>query len=135
MRVRPVNTMKAKHFQKGVTQLAQEGAIQVYRNDFNDVILGAVGQLQFEVFEYRLTNEYNSEIRMEPLNYSVARWVDTENPEELKKYESARCSLVYDAYDRPVLLFANQYTLDTFMEKNPKVKLIDALDVKAVYEA
>ncbi len=135
MRVRPVNTMKAKHFQKGVTQLAQEGAIQVYKNDFNDVILGAVGQLQFEVFEYRLTNEYNSEVRMEPLNYSVARWVDTENAEELKKYESARCSLVYDAYDRPVLLFANQYTLDTFMEKNPEVKLIDALDVKAVYEA
>ena len=133
MRVKPINTMKAKHFQKGVSQLAQEGAIQVYKNEFNDIILGAVGQLQFEVFEYRLKNEYNSEIRMESLNYSVARWVDTENTEELKKYESSRCALVYDAYDRAVLLFANQYTLDTFIEKNKEIKLIEALDVKTKY--
>ena len=59
MKVRPINTMKAKHFQKGVDQLAQEGAIQVYKNEYNEVILGAVGQLQFEVFEHRIKNEYN----------------------------------------------------------------------------
>ena len=52
--VMPKDTMKAKHFTKGVDQLAQEGAVQVYRTEYNEVILGAVGQLQFEVFEYRL---------------------------------------------------------------------------------
>ena len=55
--VMPKDTMKAKHFTKGVDQLAQEGAVQVYRTEYNEVILGAVGQLQFEVFEYRLKNE------------------------------------------------------------------------------
>jgi len=129
-RVRPINTMKAKHFQKGVDQLAQEGAIQVYKNEYNDVILGAVGALQFEVFEYRLKNEYNSEIRMEPLSFSVARWVNTDNPQSLKDFENSRCTLVFDHYERPVLLFANQYTLDNFIERNPDINLVEALDVR-----
>lgn len=131
MRVRPVNTMKAKHFQKGVDQLAQEGAIQIYHNDFNDVILGAVGQLQFEVFEYRLKNEYNSDIRMEPLNFSVARWVKTDDPKKLKDFENSRCTLVYDHFDRPLLLFANQYTLDNFAERNSDLVLMEALEVQS----
>ena len=128
-RVHPVNSLKAKQFQKGVQQLAQEGAIQVYHNEFNDVILGAVGQLQFEVFEYRLKNEYNSEIRMEPLDYSVARWVAPGSPKDVKDYVVARSTLVYDHFERPILLFANQYTLNNFMQKNPEVKLVEALDV------
>lgn len=129
MRVRPVNTMKAKQFQKGIDQLAQEGAIQVYKNEYNEVVLGAVGQLQFEVFEYRLKNEYNSEVRMEPLNFSVARWVKNTPVEQLKEYVNSRCSLVFDHFDRPILLFANQYTLNTFMERNEKVELVEALKV------
>ena len=128
-RVRPVNSLKAKQFQKGVQQLAQEGAIQVYHNEFNDVILGAVGQLQFEVFQYRLLNEYNSEIRMEPLEYQVARWVAPGSPKDVKDYVVARSTLVYDHFERPILLFANQYTLNNFMQKNPEVKLVEALDV------
>ena len=108
-RVHPVNSLKAKQF--------------------NDVILGAVGQLQFEVFEYRLKNEYNSEIRMEPLDYSVARWVAPGSPKDVKDYVVARSTLVYDHFDRPILLFANQYTLNNFMQKNPEVKLVEALDV------
>ena len=128
-RVRPVNSLKATQFQKGVQQLAQEGAIQVYHNEFNDVILGAVGQLQFEVFQYRLLNEYNSEIRMEPLEYQVARWVAPGSPKDVKDYVVARSTLVYDHFERPILLFANQYTLNNFMQKNPEVKLVEALDV------
>ena len=109
--------------------MAQEGAIQVYHNEFNDVILGAVGQLQFEVFQYRLLNEYNSEIRMEPLEYQVARWVAPGSPKDVKDYVVARSTLVYDHFERPILLFANQYTLNNFMQKNPEVKLVEALDV------
>ncbi len=55
--------------------IGSRGAIQVYRNEYNEIYLGAVGQLQFEVFEYRLNNEYGVDIRMEPVSYSVARWV------------------------------------------------------------
>lgn len=129
MRVRPVNTMKAKHFQKGVDQLAQEGAVQVYKNEYNEIVLGAVGQLQFEVFEYRLKNEYNSDVRMESLNFSVARWVKTDNIEALKDFQNSRCTLVFDHFERPVLLFANQYTLDNFAEKNKDLILLDATEI------
>ncbi|MCD8239081.1 MAG: peptide chain release factor 3 [Clostridiales bacterium] len=130
-RVVPVNNMKAKHFQKGVSQLAQEGACQVYRNEFNEVILGAVGQLQFEVFEYRLKNEYNCEVKMEPLTFTVARWLASENIDEVKEYVNSRISFVFDSYDRPVMLFANNYTLNAFLEKHEGVKLLDAMEIKA----
>ena len=133
MKVRPINTMKTKHFQKGVDQLAQEGAIQVYRNEFNEVILGAVGQLQFDVFEYRIKNEYNSDIRMEPMNFNVARWVKTDSIEKLKEFQNSRCTLVFDHFKRPILLFANQYTLDNFQERNKDLKLIDALNVQSEF--
>jgi peptide chain release factor 3 len=128
-RVSAKNSLKGKNFQKGVEQLAQEGAIQVYKNEYNEVILGAVGILQFEVFEYRLVNEYNTDIRMESIDFTVARWVKTDNPEELKKYQNSRCMLVYDHYDRPVLLFTNTYALKSFQERNEDVELVEALDV------
>lgn len=130
MRVSPVNTMKAKQFHKGIDQLAQEGAIQVYKNEYNDIILGAVGALQFEVFQYRLKNEYNSEVRMENLDFTVARWVKIEDPKQLSNYVNSRIMQVFDHYNRPLLLFANQYTLNTFQEKNKEIILVDALDME-----
>lgn len=130
MKVRPINTMKAKHFQKGIDQLAQEGAIQVYKNEYNEVILGAVGNLQFEVFEHRMKNEYNSDIKMESMSFSVARWVECDiSIDKLKDFQNSRCALVFDHFERPILLFANQYTLDTFKDRNDNIKLIDALNV------
>lgn len=129
MKVRPVDTMKAKQFQKGVDQLAQEGAIQIYRTEYNDVVLGAVGALQFEVFEYRLKNEYNSEIRMEPMSYSVARWVKGKTVDEIKDLTNSRCTLVFDHFNRPILLFTNEYALNTFAERNEDLELVEALAV------
>lgn len=128
-RVSAKNSLKGKNFQKGVEQLAQEGAIQVYKNEYNEIILGAVGALQFDVFEYRLINEYNTDVRMENLEFSVARWIKTDNPEEFKKYQNSRCMLVFDHYERPVLLFTNQYALKSFQERYEDVELIEALDV------
>lgn len=128
MRVHPVNSLKAKQFQKGVAQLAQEGAIQVYHNEYNDVILGAVGVLQFEVFEYRLKNEYHSDIRMEDLDFTVARWVITESDkEDLHQYTNSRCMLIYDRFEHPILLFANQYTLNSFMDRNKDLQLVESM--------
>lgn len=128
-RVSPVNSLKGKNFKKGVEQLAQEGTIQIYRNDFNDIILGAVGMLQFEVFEYRLKNEYNTDIRMDNLDYTVARWVKADNDTNIKKYENSRNTLVYDRFDRPVFLFNNQYAVNAFKDRVNDIELIEALDV------
>lgn len=128
-RVSPVNSLKGKNFQKGVEQLAQEGTIQIYRNAFNDVILGAVGVLQFEVFEYRLNNEYNTDIRMDNLDYSVARWIKADDSIDLKKYENSRTMLVYDRFNRPVYLFSNQYAVNAFEDRVKEIKLLEALDV------
>ncbi len=127
--VLPVNTMKAKHFQKGVSQLAQEGAIQVYHNEYNEIIIGAVGQLQFEVFEYRLKNEYNADIRMNHLDFQLARWVKTDDLEKVKRLMDSRTMLVYDHFDRPLILFANQFTLNYFVERHDDIELVEALDV------
>ena len=128
--VTPKDTMKAKQFQKGVAQLAQEGAIQVYRNEYNEVIIGAVGQLQFEVFQYRLENEYNAKVRMDRLEFSLARWVETNSLEDVKDVLDSRTMLVFDHFDRPLILFANQFTLNYFAEKHQNIKLVEALDVK-----
>lgn len=129
IRVSPVNAMKSKHFKKGVEQLAQEGAVQVYHTKYNEIILGAVGVLQFEVFEYRLKNEYNTDIYIERLDYGVARWVKDSTTEELEKISNSRSTLVFDHYDRHVMLFANQFTLDRFVEKYEDLKLIEAMNV------
>ncbi len=127
--VMPKDTMKAKHFTKGVDQLAQEGAVQVYKTEYNEVILGAVGQLQFEVFEYRLKNEYNSEVRMDSLDFSVARWLITDDISAVKKTLDSRTKLVFDHKERPLVLFSNQFTLDYYMQKHPDIKLVEALEV------
>ena len=141
--VTPKDTMKAKQFQKGVAQLAQEGAIQVYRSQYNEVVIGAVGQLQFEVFEYRLKNEYNAQVRMDRLDFSTARWVQLDADPGSREYAAAlekvkdvldsRTMLVFDHFERPIILFANQFTLQYFCEKHRDIKLVEALDVVSRY--
>ena len=72
--------MKRKQFQKGMTQLAQEGAVQIFEQPgaLDSFVVGAVGMLQFEVLEYRLKNEYGVDLLNHTLPYSVARWIDGE---------------------------------------------------------
>ncbi len=74
------DTMKRKQFQKGMTQLAQEGAVQIFEQPgaLDSFVVGAVGMLQFEVLEYRLKNEYGVDLLNNTLPYSVARWIDGE---------------------------------------------------------
>lgn len=83
-RVRQKDTLKRKQFVKGVEQIAQEGAIQIFRepnSGMEEVIVGVVGQLQFEVLEYRLKNEYNVEIIREMLPYEHLRWIENVDEE------------------------------------------------------
>ncbi|MCH3905398.1 MAG: peptide chain release factor 3 [Lactobacillus sp.] len=126
MQVSAKNVMKQKSFHKGMTQLVQEGAIQLYRNySTNDYILGAVGQLQFEVFSYRMKNEYNSEVEMQSLGSRVARWID---PDQLDpKMASSRNLLVKDQAGEPLFLFENAFAERWFKDKYPDVKLTSRL--------
>lgn len=126
MQVTAKNVMKQKSFHKGMQQLVQEGAVQLYRNyQTDDYILGAVGQLQFEVFQYRMLNEYNSEVVMTPIGSRVARWID---PAKLDpKMSSSRNLLVKDRFDQPLFLFENQFAMRWFNDKYPDVELLAKL--------
>ncbi|WP_353989182.1 peptide chain release factor 3 [Pediococcus argentinicus] len=122
MRVSAKNVMKQKSFHKGIQQLVQEGAVQLYTAySTGDYILGAVGQLQFEVFQFRMQNEYNSEVVMEPMGKKTARWIDPEQLDE--KMSSSRNILVRDRFEQPLFLFENQFAERWFQDKYPDIKL------------
>ncbi|KYG90866.1 peptide chain release factor 3 [Metasolibacillus sp. FSL K6-0083] len=127
VRVSAKNVMKSKQFHKGILQLVQEGAIQYYKTlHTEEVLLGAVGQLQFEVFEHRMKNEYNVEVKMEPVGSKIARWI--ENEDEVKEsMSSSRSMLVKDRYDNLVFLFENEFAMRWFSEKNENIKLYSLL--------
>ena len=81
-RISQIDTMKRKQFVKGMEQIAQEGAIQIFKElggGMEEVIVGVVGVLQFEVLEYRLKTEYNVEVRRTGLSYSQIRWIDNDD--------------------------------------------------------
>ncbi|MBV6683009.1 peptide chain release factor 3 [Rossellomorea sp. RS05] len=126
VRVTARNVMKQKHFQKGILQLVQEGAIQYYKTRTEDVILGAVGQLQFEVFEHRMKNEYNVDVKMESVGSKIARWI--ENEEDVKDtMSSQRSMLVKDRHGQMVFLFENDFAMRWFQDKHPEIKLYSLL--------
>ena len=120
------NPSKFKQFHKGVTELREEGAIQImYSQDESkrDPILAAVGQLQLEVVQYRMENEYGVETRLEMLPYKVARWV-TGGWEALEQAGRLfNTATVKDIWERPVLLFKNQWNLEQIKGDHPELKL------------
>ena len=122
MKVEPKNVMKQKSYHKGIQQLVQEGAIQLYKTyHTEEYILGAVGQLQFEVFEHRMNQEYNSEVVMKPMGNRIARWI---NPEHLdESMSTSRTLLAKDRYDDPVILFESEFALRWFTDKYPEAEL------------
>jgi len=127
VRVTAKNVMKSKHFHKGIMQLVQEGAIQYYKTlHTEDVILGAVGQLQFEVFEHRMKAEYNVEVRMESIGNKIARWITNESDVK-ESMSSPRSMLVRDRYDRYVFLFENDFAMRWFQDKNENIELFSLL--------
>lgn len=126
MQVEPKNVMKQKSYHKGIKQLVQEGAIQLYKTYHSDeYILGAVGQLQFEVFEHRMNNEYNSEVVMKPLGNKIARWIDPEDLDE--NMSTSRSLLAKDSKDQPVFLFDSDFALRHFNSQHPEIELYSLL--------
>ncbi|MBS4172289.1 peptide chain release factor 3 [Bacillus sp. FJAT-49736] len=127
VKVSAKNVMKQKHFHKGVLQLVQEGAIQLYKTyRMEDYILGAVGQLQFEVFEHRMKNEYNSDVIMESIGSKIPRWIDEAQVDE--SLSSSRSMLVKDRFDKPLFLFENDFALRWFQDKHPEIKLSNPME-------
>ncbi|MFC7391650.1 peptide chain release factor 3 [Scopulibacillus cellulosilyticus] len=124
-KVRAKNAMKQKHFLKGVNQLAQEGAIQIYRTQYEETILGVVGQLQFDVFVYRMKAEYGVDLDMQMMPHQLAKWiVDKEEAKNLQR--SSNNLVVADRDERPVIIFENEFALRWFQQKHPDVKLADS---------
>ena len=120
-RVRPVDTMKRKQFVKGVTQIAQEGAIQVFRELFigmEEIIVGVVGVLQFEVLEYRLKHEYNVDIKMDRLAYRYVRWIENKDLDMEKLNLTSDTKKVKDFKDRNILIFQNDWGISWALDHN-----------------
>ena len=131
MRVAALDSMKRKQFVKGVTQLADEGAIQTFKRPGafgEEYIIGAVGALQFDVLSARLLSEYGVEIRREPLDYRYVRWIDArqkrradDDMDELKLTSATTPALDRDG--REVLLFRNEWSIRYALENNKGLEL------------
>ncbi|MDJ0575493.1 MAG: peptide chain release factor 3 [Xenococcaceae cyanobacterium MO_234.B1] len=131
------NPSKFKQFQKGITELREEGAIQIMysANEFKrDPILAAVGQLQFEVVQFRLRNEYNVETTLEPLSFSLARWVAGGWEAIEKAGRIFNTMTVKDNWGRPVLLIRNEWNLGQIMADHPELQLNSTAPVGAGIE-
>ncbi len=129
-RVAPADSMKRKQFMKGLDQLAEEGAIQLYKEPdigTETYIVGVVGVLQFDVLAHRLKGEYKVEIRLQNLNYRYARWIVPDDqgkfpdPKALSLTSTTR--VVLDKNDQPVLLFESDWAIDWAVERNKGIRL------------
>lgn len=125
-RVRQIDTMKRKQFVKGISQIAQEGAIQIfqeYNTGMEEIIVGVVGVLQFEVLKYRLENEYNVEIRMENLPYEHIRWIANKEIDLDKLVGTSDMKKIKDLKGNPLLLFVNSWSIGMTLERNKGLEL------------
>ena len=125
-RVRQVDTMKRKQFVKGINQIAQEGAIQIfqeYNTGMEEIIVGVVGVLQFDVLKYRLENEYNVEIRLENLPYEHIRWIENDEIDMDRLSGTSDMKKIKDLKDRPLLLFVHEWSIRMTLERNEGLKL------------
>ena len=119
--VERTDTMKRKQFEKGIMQIAQEGAIQIFHEPFSgieEVIVGVVGVLQFEVLEYRLRTEYGVEIRRRDLPYECIRWIDSSpsSPDRLNLTSDTKW--VQDYKGNNLLLFTSSWCINWALQKN-----------------
>ncbi len=131
-RVSPKDTMKRKQFIKGTEQIAQEGAIQIFKvpnTGMEEVIVGVVGTLQFDVFQYRMKNEYGVDLRMEGLPYEQLRFIKScpvADPKDLQLTSDAE--LLEDYRGHSLLVFSSLWSIDYNIRKNPGLELSETLD-------
>ena len=126
-RIRQVDTMKRKQFIKGIEEIAQEGAIQIFQElslGMEEIIVGVVGVLQLDVLKYRLENEYKVEIIMEQLPYEHLRWIV--HPEKINLDRLSGTSdmkKIVDLKGNPLLLFIHEWSIGMTLERNDDLEL------------
>jgi len=117
--------LRTKQLRTGLTQLGEEGAIQVFKPIAagGALLLGAVGQLQFEVVAHRLKTEYGVDARLMPSRYSMARWITSDDPKELSKFIDANAAnIAYDVVDAPAFLASSAAQLRVAEERSPAIR-------------
>ncbi len=116
--------MKSKQFQKGLEQLMNEGVAQLFVNQFNGrKIVGTVGQLQFEVIQYRLENEYNAKCRWEPVHLHKACWIESDDEKELDNFKKRKYQyMAKDKDGRDVFLADSGYVLNMAQQDFEHIK-------------
>ena len=127
-RVRQVDTMKRDQFVKGVSQIAQEGAIQIfqeYNTGMEEIICGVVGMLQFDVLKFRLKSEYNVEIYLDPLPYEHIRWIVNKDIDVSKIVGTSDMKRIKDLKGNPLLLFVNPWSVQMVLDRNKGLELAD----------
>ncbi len=125
-KVYPKDIGKRKSFDKGVLQLTEEGTIQLLQspNAFGDYVFAAVGNLQFEVMQYRLQDEYGVETSLSVLPYKCSAWILG----DMKAFKAPSTALVLkDRYERPIVLFGSQWEKDYAAKENPNHQLVDII--------
>lgn len=134
-RVYTKNAMKRKQFIKGIDQLSEEGAIQVFQQPDSatqEYIIGVVGILQLEVLEFRLKNEYNVEVSMDHLPFRYIRWVKTPGFSKRSAKLTTDTMVAVDKRGNFVLLFQNEWSINTVQDRNKELELTDILSESAV---
>ena len=126
--------MKRKQFIKGVQQISEEGAIQIFRQPDmggDAVIIGVVGILQFEVFQYRMKNEYGIDVQIQMLPYKHARWIiaDQLDKEKVTLSYTQSAIMIEDEYQRPVALFLNEWSMNQVISKFKDIQFVDIAPV------
>ncbi len=123
-RIRLRDPLKQKQLLKGLVQLSEEGAVQVFRPlDNNDLIVGAVGVLQFDVVVHRLKSEYNVDAIYESVNVTTARWVYSDDVKALEEFKNkASLNLALDGGDALAYVAPTMVNLNLAMERYPKIK-------------
>ena len=131
-RVSPRDSMKCKQFIKGTEQIAQEGAIQIFKlpnSGMEEVIVGVVGTLQFDVFQYRMKSEYGVDLRMEGLPYEHLRFIAKSPVEDLKDLNlSSDVELLEDYRGHSLLVFSSLWSIDYTIKRNPGLELSETLN-------
>ncbi len=126
-RIRQVDTMKRKQFTKGVEEIAQEGAIQIFQDlhtGMEEIIVGVVGVLQLDVLKFRLENEYKVDILMETLPYAYIRWIENPLEVDLEHIDgTSDMRMVQDLKGNPLLLFVHEWSVGMTLDRNKDLKL------------
>ena len=125
-RVRQVDTMKRDQFVKGIKQIAQEGAIQIFRElhtGMEEIICGVVGMLQFDVLQFRLKSEYNVDIILEQLPYEHIRWITKWDGDIMRITGTTDMKRIEDLKGNPLLLFINPWSVQMVLDRNDGLEL------------